>query len=56
MAALYGAQKMAEAYAARQAVNIILATGASQFDMLATLVAASAVPWSAVTCFHLDEY
>lgn len=35
--------------------NIILATGASQFEMLAELVK-QPVDWSKVTCFHLDEY
>lgn len=36
--------------------NIILATGASQFAMLAELVAADRIDWSLVTAFHLDEY
>ena len=34
---------------------IILATGASQFEMLGELVKAG-VDWSKVTVFHLDEY
>ena len=38
------------------AANIILATGASQFDMLKSLVAKSEIDWSHVTAFHLDEY
>ncbi len=37
------------------AANIILATGASQFEMLAHLVQED-VDWSKVTAFHLDEY
>lgn len=36
--------------------NIILATGASQFEMLTNLVAAQDIDWSCVTMFHLDEY
>jgi len=36
--------------------NIILATGASQFEMLENLVQARTVDWSKVTMFHLDEY
>jgi len=36
--------------------NIILATGASQFEMLKNLVQAEAVDWAKVTMFHLDEY
>lgn len=35
--------------------NIILATGASQFEMLSELVKAD-VDWSKLTVFHLDEY
>ncbi len=35
--------------------NLILATGASQFEMLSSLVQ-SDIDWSCVTCFHLDEY
>ncbi|NND08772.1 MAG: glucosamine-6-phosphate deaminase [Saprospiraceae bacterium] len=35
--------------------NIILATGASQFEMLKNLVEAE-IDWSQVTMFHLDEY
>ena len=36
--------------------NIILATGASQIEMLGCLTAAEGVDWSKVTMFHLDEY
>jgi len=36
--------------------NIILATGASQFEMLKNLVQAESVDWLKVTMFHLDEY
>jgi len=36
--------------------NIILATGASQFEMLKNLVQAGTVDWPKVTMFHLDEY
>jgi glucosamine-6-phosphate deaminase len=35
--------------------NIILATGASQFEMLSRLVGAD-IDWSRVNMFHLDEY
>ena len=35
--------------------NVILATGASQFEMLSHLVKAG-IDWSKVTFFHLDEY
>ncbi len=36
--------------------NIILATGASQFEVLKNLVAAEGIDWSKVVMFHLDEY
>lgn len=36
--------------------NIILATGASQFHTLKTLVNYDIIDWSKVTVFHLDEY
>jgi len=36
--------------------NIILATGASQFATLQTLVNYNIIDWSKVTIFHLDEY
>lgn len=36
--------------------NIILATGASQFETLANLVEEPKIDWSKVVMFHLDEY
>jgi glucosamine-6-phosphate deaminase len=39
----------------RGQANIILATGASQFETLSTLVEQN-VDWSKVVMFHLDEY
>lgn len=36
--------------------NIILATGASQFYTLKTLVNYDIIDWTKVTVFHLDEY
>jgi glucosamine-6-phosphate deaminase len=40
----------------RGEANLILATGASQFEMLETLVDMPGVDWERVTVFHLDEY
>jgi glucosamine-6-phosphate deaminase len=37
-------------------LNLVLATGASQFGLLANLVAAPGIDWNRVTAFHLDEY
>jgi 6-phosphogluconolactonase/glucosamine-6-phosphate isomerase/deaminase len=36
--------------------NIIMATGASQFDLLQHLVTEKTIDWSKVIMFHLDEY
>lgn len=49
------AQWLNAAIAARGVANLILATGASQFEMLENLVQQD-VDWSKVTVFHLDEY
>lgn len=55
-AAAAGAKVVREAIAARGAANIIVATGASQFEMLTQLVAKPDIDWHRVTAFHLDEY
>lgn len=54
-AARYIAESINETIAARGEACIILATGASQFDMLETFVTLD-IDWSKVTVFHLDEY
>lgn len=55
-AAAAGATLIREAIAARGAAHIIVATGASQFEMLAALAAEPDIAWHRVTGFHLDEY
>lgn len=55
-AAGLGADAVRAATAARGAASIIVATGASQFPMLARLVAEPEINWGKVTVFHLDEY
>ncbi len=40
----------------RGRARIIAATGASQFDFLASLTALGGIDWRRVTLFHLDEY
>lgn len=54
-AAKQGASLIREAIAKKGSVNIIVATGASQFEMLEVLVKED-IDWSKVTAFHLDEY
>lgn len=40
----------------RNEANIILATGASQFETLKSLINYDIIDWARVTVFHLDEY
>lgn len=54
-AAKRGAECIRAALDEKGEAFIILATGASQFDMLATLVKED-IDWTRVTAFHLDEY
>ena len=54
-AAQKGAELIYEAISERGEANIIVATGASQFEMLNELVKEN-IDWSLVTAFHLDEY
>lgn len=51
-----GAAKIREALQEQGHADIILATGASQFEMLDSLVDQDDIDWSNVTAFHLDEY
>jgi glucosamine-6-phosphate deaminase len=55
-AAAAGATAIRAAISARAEATIVVATGMSQFETLAELVAADGVDWSRVTAFHLDEY
>src|SRR5690606_24124612 len=54
-AAAEGSAGIGAALAERGAANVILATGASQFEMLDALVRED-IDWSRITVFHLDEY
>jgi glucosamine-6-phosphate deaminase len=55
-AAATGADRLRQAIAVRGSANIIVATGASQFEMLEQLTRAPDIRWDRVTAFHLDEY
>src|SRR5947208_9347332 len=55
-AAEHGANLISKAIESRGAANIIVATGASQFEMLSHLVQMPDIRWDKVTAFHLDEY
>ncbi len=43
------------AIAARGAANVVVATGASQFELLAALVRRDDIDWARVTAFHLER-
>ena len=55
-AAADAAARLRRTIAERGAANLLVATGASQFEVLAALVAAEGVDWPKITGFHLDEY
>ena len=55
-AAQKGADAIDAAIKARGEASVILATGASQFEVLDALVEMPGIDWSCVTVFHLDEY
>lgn len=55
-AARDGAEHVRRALAERGEASIVVATGASQLEMLAELVQAEGIDWHRVTAFHLDEY
>jgi len=54
-AARKGAELIRKAISEKGEATIIVATGASQFEMLDELINTK-VDWSKVTAFHLDEY
>ena len=55
-AAQFGAEAIQRAIQERGCANVVLPTGASQFDMLKALVQIPEIDWGKVTVFHLDEY
>ncbi|HEY1056598.1 MAG TPA: 6-phosphogluconolactonase, partial [Emticicia sp.] len=50
------AKKIKKTIAENGQVNIILATGSSQFETISNLLKDSDIDWSKVNMFHLDEY
>jgi glucosamine-6-phosphate deaminase len=55
-AAEYAAEGIKQAIKNNGAAQIIVATGASQFEFLQSLVDMPGIDWGKVTGFHLDEY
>lgn len=56
LAALEGIRIIRKAIEENGVARIVLATGASQFEMLKALVLTNEIDWSSVVMFHLDEY
>lgn len=55
-AAAHGARELRAILARQPRANIIVATGASQFETLKYLVQEPGIDWTKLTIFHLDEY
>ncbi|MCW8207858.1 glucosamine-6-phosphate deaminase [Verminephrobacter aporrectodeae subsp. tuberculatae] len=55
-AARAGADALRQALAEKPEAGVIVATGASQFEMLDALVQERGIAWPRVSIFHLDEY
>ena len=55
-AAHVASRKLRAAIDANGHASFIVATGASQFDLLAALTADKTIDWNNTTMFHLDEY
>ena len=56
LAAEAGAEIIKRAISEKGCANIIVATGASQFEMFENLVKLKDIRWDKVNAFHLDEY
>lgn len=54
--AVHAADDLRHAIAAHGEANLVVATGASQFEVLGSLVQQPGIDWSKVHGFHLDEY
>jgi len=55
-AAVAGAEKIREALADRDEVAIVMASAASQFEVIEALLGEADIEWDRVVLFHLDEY
>jgi len=55
-AASQAASSLRSILASQPEALLVMATGASQFELLRCLVQEPGIDWPRVTCFHLDEY
>lgn len=56
LAAKIGAEALRSALENQSFTNLIVATGASQFEVLGNLLKEPHIAWERVSIFHLDEY
>ncbi len=56
VAAERAAEDLRTAITQRGRANLVIATGASQFEVLSQLIAQTGIEWAKVHGFHLDEY
>lgn len=50
------AQSLRALLNAQETVNLVIATGSSQFEVLSSLIAQPGIDWTRIHGFHLDEY
>ena len=55
-AAAEAATALKAAYDRKGSATLVVATGSSQFEVLAALSATAGIPWNVITIYHLDEY
>ncbi len=55
-AAAFGGERIREAQAGDGEARIVMASAASQFEVVAALTKEPGIAWDRVTLFHLDEY
>jgi glucosamine-6-phosphate deaminase len=55
-AAVIASRAILDACRDRGSATLVVATGSSQFEVLAELSTGGPIPWDRVTLFHLDEY
>lgn len=55
-AASQAAEALLETCRMKGTATLVVATGSSQFEVLAALAEMRELPWAAITVFHLDEY
>lgn len=55
-AARLAAEAIRTACDRQETASLVVATGSSQFEVLAALCVQPSIPWDRVTVFHLDEY